>query len=441
MENRGKKFFGWQLPVFAALLLGVTSAGAQAQYYPPAQSGAWESVTPAALSWNDGALTETLSWLEAEDTRAFVVLKGGRIAVEAYFHGFDADSTWIWYSAGKSLMSALVGKAADEGLLSLDDATSLHLGRWTLMSRAREDAITVRHQLSMSTGLNDQGLFSCTLRACLTYRVDAGQRWAYHNAPYSLLRDVLEAASGEDINTFLEGRLGATGIQGRWEESGFNNFYYSTARSAARFGLLVARGGVWDGEAILPPDFVEQMIEPSQEHNPSYGYLWWLNGQEGYIAPGDSVRVAGPIAPSAPPDVFSAAGAQGQFVSVAPSLDLVVVRLGSGGGGLVPLEFHDEIWQRVMAIVGGTGTGVGAVPEREVLSVFPNPASSSVEVRGLDPSGSVHLFDAVGRRISVPQAMGARSAALDVSRLSPGVYFVVAVGPAGARTVRPVVVR
>lgn len=432
---------GRLVPVLTALLLAVTSAGAQAQYYPPGQTGAWESVTPAALNWDEGALTEALSWLEAEDTRAFMILKGGRIAVEAYFHGFDADSTWIWYSAGKSLMSALVGKAADEGLLSLDDATSVHLGRWTLMSRAREDAITVRHQLSMSTGLNDQGLFSCTLRACLSYRADAGQRWAYHNAPYSLLKDVLEVASGDDINAFMEGRLGATGIQGRWEESGFNNFFFSTARSAARFGLLVARGGVWDGEAILPSDFVEKMSEPSQEHNPSYGYLWWLNGQEGYIAPGDSIRISGPIAPSAPPDVFSAAGAQGQFVSVAPSLDLVLVRLGAGGGGLVPLEFHDEIWRRVMAIAGGTGTALEAVPEREALSVFPNPASSTVVVRGVDPSSPVHLFDAMGRRVSLQETRGATSAELDVSRLSPGVYFVVAAGPSGERIVRPVVVR
>ncbi|MBN4056320.1 beta-lactamase family protein, partial [Rhodothermus sp. AH-315-K08] len=376
------------------LLFGVIltcSRTARAQYFPPVGTGSWETVDPGQLGWDGVPPAELFAWLELEDTKAFLVLQGGRIVLEHYFGDFEADSSWVWYSAGKSLMAALVGIAQDEGLLSLDDPTSNYLGRWTLTTRVREDAITLRHQLTMTSGLDETVAFACTLRACLQYRTDPGTRWVYHNGPYNLLTNVVEAASGQDITVFTESRLGSKiGLHGYWEPVLFNNFFHSTARGAARFGLLVARGGAWDGTAILAD--AGSLTQPSQGLNPSYGHLWWLNGQSSYIPPGDSTSFDGPIAPGAPPDVFVAAGAQGQFVSVAPSLDLVVVRLGEGRAtDLVPLEFHDQMWQRLLAVMGtGTGTGVAPIqPEQPDWSASPNPASDRVYIRTGEFEGRV----------------------------------------------------
>ncbi len=429
------------------LLFGVImtcSSTAWAQYFPPVGPGTWETVDPGQLGWDGEPASELFSWLESEDTKAFLVLQGGRIVLEQYFGDFEADSSWVWFSAGKSLMAVLVGIARDEGLLSLDDPTSDYLGRWTLTSSAREDAITLWHQLTMTTGLDETVAFACTLRACLQYRADPGTRWVYHNAPYSLLRNVVEAASGQDITAFTQSRLGSTiGFDGYWDQRLFNNFFFSTARSAARFGLLVARGGVWEGAPILADsNYVESLTRPSQEMNPSYGYLWWLNGQSSYIPPGDSTSFEGPIAPGAPSDVYVAAGARGQFVSVAPGLDLVVVRLGEArAGGLVPLEFHDQMWQRLLAVMGtGTAVATPVPPDQPEWSVSPNPASDRIYIRASQFDGSVRVFDVLGRETAVVTNLRNGQGSLDVSSLPTGVYFVV-LEMRGTVSARPLTVR
>jgi CubicO group peptidase (beta-lactamase class C family) len=426
------------------VLMGVCAAGvppAQAQYFPPVGSGLWETEDPADLGWDSDKAEELRAWLDSQNTRAFVVLHGGRIAMEAYFGDFRPDSAWVWYSAAKSLTAVLVGMAQEEGLLSIDDRTSNQLGRWSLMTRAREDAVTIRHQLTMTTGLDETVAFACTLRACLQYRAAPGERWAYHNAPYNLLRNVVEAASGQDITTFTQTRLGAAiGLEGYWERSGFNEFFYSTARSAARFGLLMEQGGVWDSRHVLADTaYVASLTRSSQELNPSYGRLWWLNGKSSYIEPGDSLSIEGPIAPQAPPDVFLAAGSQGQFVSIAPSLDLVVVRMGLGSADLVPLELHDEMWNRLLAAIG-TKTGVADTPEMPEWSVSPNPAQGIVRISAPAAQGQVTLIDVLGRETALTAPLSEGRAWLDVSLLRRGVYFVVLRGRTGVR-VRPVVVR
>lgn len=79
------------------------------------------------------------AFLAANGTRAFLLLKGGRIAHEAYFNGHDALANWYWASAGKTVTSMLVGALASEGLLGLEDATSGWLGQgWSALS---EDAV------------------------------------------------------------------------------------------------------------------------------------------------------------------------------------------------------------------------------------------------------------------------------------------------------------
>ena len=63
--------------------------------------------------------------------------------------------------------------------------------------------------------------------------------------------------------------------------SSFNRVVFSTALDMARFGLFISQGASWDGaESPLSSQFYDAMISPSQSLNPSYGYLWWLNGQD-----------------------------------------------------------------------------------------------------------------------------------------------------------------
>lgn len=102
-----------------------------------------------------------------------------------------------------------------------------------------------RRGLTMTTGLDD-GVADkdCTEKPCLVYKADAGTRWAYHNAPYTLLDNVMTGATGNDLNAFVNEELETKiGMEGTFIKSGFNNVFYSTARSMARYGLLLLNKG------------------------------------------------------------------------------------------------------------------------------------------------------------------------------------------------------
>ena len=104
--------------------------------------------------------------------------------------------------------------------------------------------ITVRHQLTMTSGLNDNVDDPyCTIDSCLLYFTEAGTRWAYHEAPYTLLRDVIENASGLGINNYNYGELSSQiGMNGLFVSQGYNSLFLSTIkRSMAHFWAINAQ--------------------------------------------------------------------------------------------------------------------------------------------------------------------------------------------------------
>src|SRR5688572_18732217 len=174
-------------------------------YFPPVSGSEWQTTTVASLGWNEALLNDLYSYLQQKNTKAFIILKNGKIVAERYFGTFTADSSWYWASAGKTMTAMLVGIAQQEGLLNINNKTSQYLGTgWTSLSLAKENLITVRHQLTMTTGLDDVADADCTLPSCLQFKADAGTRWAYHNAAYTILDKVIEAASGSTFNNYFQ---------------------------------------------------------------------------------------------------------------------------------------------------------------------------------------------------------------------------------------------
>jgi CubicO group peptidase (beta-lactamase class C family) len=111
--------------IFLALLFAVSCrTEAQSLYFPPLTGSAWDTVSPSALGWSTTSIDTLRDFLAANNTRAFLLLKDGRIAIEQYFGTFGKDSAWYWASAGKTLTAFLVGIAQQEGILSLQDTTS-----------------------------------------------------------------------------------------------------------------------------------------------------------------------------------------------------------------------------------------------------------------------------------------------------------------------------
>jgi len=330
-------------------------------YFPPTGTSAWETVTPESLGWDESAVPALESFLSNANTRAFIVLKNGRIVMEMYMNNtiantpFNASSAWYWASAGKALTSALVGIAEAQDKIDLDASTSSYLGNgWTSLPSSSEDKIKVRHHITMTTGIDD-GVVEpdCTNRLCLQYKAEPGTRWAYHNAPYTILDNVITAATGQNFETYFNEQLrNKIGMDGSWQRIGLNNVYISTPRSMARFGLLLLNKGKWNDEQVIPEDYFNDMVNTSQSLNLSYGYLTWLNGKASAMAPQTQVVFQRSIAPNAPAEMFAAIGRNGQIINVVPSQQLVVIRMGDvPDTSLVPFSFQDDLWKQLKLII------------------------------------------------------------------------------------------
>jgi CubicO group peptidase (beta-lactamase class C family) len=395
-------------------------------YYPPIGNAVWATTPPAQLNFCAARIDSLYQFLDDNDTKSFILLHNGRIVLERYFGTFTQDSFHYWASAGKSLTAFLVGQAIEEDLIGLDNPTSDYLGvGWTGCTPAQEAAITVWHQLSMTTGLDDNVPDdNCATPSCLIYKAPPGTRWAYHNAPYRLLHDVIEAASGMTIQQYTQSRLqNKIGMKGLW----FNHIQYGRARDMARFGLLMQGRGVWAGDTLLrDPMYFDDMITPSQTLNRSYGYLWWLNGQPSYMLPTVQFVIPGQLVPNAPPDMYAALGKNDQKIHIVPSKGWVIVRQGNAAGDgaiQVPVTFDNDLWAYLNALVCTSTTAApspSVAPEARLVS-------QDVEMWHLQTNQSaaqVSVFDRSGTLMyeaSLPA--GTRTFEVPRSGMRRGVYM------------------
>ncbi len=290
-------------------------------------------------------------------TDGLLVLKGEKIIFEKYAHGFSATKPHLLWSVSKSFASALIGIATKKGILSLDTYAYTLEPR---LNRPEADSIKIKDLLQMSSGIDwSEGYEANPLKSnviAMLYldgqknmarytanqdmKKKAGKRFNYSSGETNLLCHMLRKALGDTqlYHDFpwdeLFTPLGITSAT--WERDGVGNFVcssylYMTPRDAARFGLLYARDGVWQGEAILPkgwvkasgeiaPAFLKTKLLGSAKRE-SYGYSWWLN----WDLPAKDLKRP---YPSAPENTMIASGHHGQMIAVFPDLDAVVVRTG-----------------------------------------------------------------------------------------------------------------
>lgn len=376
---------------------------AQAFYYPPlAGNTTWERVEPKSLGWNTVIIPELEKFLIDNNSKSFVILHKGRIAIEKYYAGHDANKAWYWASAGKTLTSGLVGIASQKNLIDLNAPSSKYLGKgWTSCTPEDELKITVNHQLAMSTGLNDAVNADCTDSNCLKYKAPAGTRWAYHNGPYTILDKVIENGTGDPINVFFKKELAdKIGMNGAYIKSGFNNVFWSNTLSMARYGLLLLSKGKWQNNQIISEEYLKKMSKSSQEINPSYGYLTWLNGYSKFMLPNSQFRFNGPLLLDAPSDAYFALGKNDQKIHVVPSMDLVIVRMGdaSEGDSPVPTIFDNRLWIILNKIFKSISTSINNL---EVNDIEINMMENNLEVVSKSAVSSLKAFDIQGRLLGV----------------------------------------
>lgn len=401
-------------------ILGFSSLKAQT-YFPPLAGNTWSTTDPSTLGWCTDSIENMYDWLETSDSKAFIVLKEGKIVLEKYFGTFTADSFYVWNSAGKTLTAYAVGIAQYENFLDINDPTTDYLGTgWTSLTPAQENAITIKHQLTMTTGLDDEVPdFHCTDPGCLVYKAAPGTRWAYHNGPYTLLDSVIESATGMTLNAWVNQKISAKiGLTGLYLQMGYNNVFASRARGMARFGLLLSQDGYWNNTAVLPDlTYLNAMRNSSQNLNNSYGYLTWLNGKSSFMIPQSQIVFPGYVCANAPADMYAAEGKNGQIINVVPSQDLVLVRMGSSmGNSYVGTQYNDTIWQYMNRLTCVAGV---LDQELEMIRISPNPANELILISDLQGDESFELKNQLGQHIPFQQIGNE----ISLKNLKSGVYF------------------
>jgi CubicO group peptidase (beta-lactamase class C family) len=285
-----------------------------------------------------------VNYLESSGTTAFLVIHEDKLVYERYFNGYDESSPNTSFSMAKSYASALVGIAIDEGYIkSVNEPITNYIPE-LLKKDKRFESITIRNLLTMSSGIKyEEGgdlpwseeaddtktYYSTDLRElALNCRIEGkpGEYFEYNNYNPLLVGLILERATGMSVSRYMEEKLWKPmGMEadGSWSldrtQSGFEKMesgVNARARDFARFGMLFARAGDWEGRQLISRGWVEESTRADTRTDPSleYQYFWWVD------TPDDKTSH------------FSARGKYGQYIYVAPEKDLVIVRLGKEEG-------------------------------------------------------------------------------------------------------------
>jgi CubicO group peptidase (beta-lactamase class C family) len=307
---------------------------------PATTSTSPAAMSPVGESWSGADFAGLDQFLEQANTNAFRIVERGVVVHEWY----RTDETFVRdiASAQKSVLSLLVGRAIGDAAITLDTPIDDVLATtWTPHGRTAE--ITVRHLLAMTSGLDDR----------FAVIAEPGAEWHYSGA-FAALFDVLTTVTGRDLNEladdWLFGPAGATTAE--FYERRTNQF--APVGLLARASDLTAIGQVVldTGSPAVTADWLDDSFTPSSAMNDSYGYLWWLNGQDSFRLPGARVARTGGLIPSAPPDLVAALGKDDQKLYISRDLGLVVARLGAASGEVraARSSFDDTLWQRLLEL-------------------------------------------------------------------------------------------
>lgn len=318
-------------------LFGPKASGAPAPDYWPTDS--WRQVAPETEGFDSAKLAQALETIQANGTRvhSLIAIRDGYVLLEATFYPYDGSTYHDLASVTKSVTTTLIGIAADQGLLELDDPmVSFFPDRTIANLDARKQAVTVRHLVGLTSGLEcdpdddeiDLNAMRATddwLQAALDRPsvADPGARFVYCGPDMHILSGILESATGmtaEDYaRTQLFGPLGISDVGWETDRQGRSRGWGDLSLrpgDAAKLGLLFLQGGRWDGSQVVSAEWVRQATSAQaptgRRWAEDYGYGWWVSR-------------AGEEIP-----FFSANGRGGQYVRVFPALNIIVATTGGG---------------------------------------------------------------------------------------------------------------
>ena len=322
--------------LFFVCLSACSSQGHEVRLTPavPAEVGRawpgrdWQTAAPEEQGLDPNLLGQILPAIEEQQIslHSLLVIRHGYVVFEAYFDPYKADARHELYSVTKSFTSALVGIAVDQGAIQNLDQTVLGFFPEQSFANidARKEVMTVRHLLTMTSGLD-------WLEGDATYRAmyfsrdwagyvfdlpmleDPGTRFEYCSGCSHLLSAILNETTGTNVLAFAEKNLfrpiGIRDVEWETDAQGIPIGGWGlqlTPREMARLGYLYLNGGRWNGQQVVPTEWVEDSAHAQVETGGdlAYGYQWWIYPSHGG---------------------YAALGRAGQTILVFPDLDLVIV--------------------------------------------------------------------------------------------------------------------
>ncbi|MCY1670243.1 serine hydrolase [Novosphingobium sp. SL115] len=321
---------------------------------PPVKAEAIKAVVKAPGTDRE-ALARAVDSLFADDageTRAVVVMKGGRIVAERYAPGYHENTRFVSWSMAKTVTSVMIGMLVSDGRLRLDETAPVPA--WQRTGDPRGE-ITLRQILQMRSGLRHaeaidpiyesdevRMLFLDGRDDMAAYaenqplESEPGRKFEYSTASSVILADLAarvlspapdpesrRRAVAEYLRTRLFEPAGMKSMLPEFDRAGTligGSLIHGTARDWARFGEFLRHKGSVKGAQIMPRQWIDFMVTPSPREA-QYGAQIWLNRRATNGEP--------TLFPDrGPKDLFACVGHLGQYVLVSPSSGLTVVRLG-----------------------------------------------------------------------------------------------------------------
>jgi CubicO group peptidase (beta-lactamase class C family) len=292
----------------------------------------WRTGAPEEQGFDSAKLVEGLQTIREYNIRidSLLIIRNGTIVLDAYLYPYDNTIPHKLASVTKSVMTTLIGIAADQGSVQLDQPlVSFFPDRVIANLDARKEQITIRHLVSMRNGF-ESGCLSGDERTLNAMRAnpdwvqaaldrqmvkEPGTGFCYDSPGMHLLSAVLQEATGMTAFDFARQYLfEPLGIdQAFWQSDpqGYTHGWgdlYLNPRDAAKIGYLWLNNGAWEEEQIVSATWVADSITAhSRSGGDGYGYGWWVSK-----------------------DNYYALGRGGQNIRVYPSLNAIVVMTASG---------------------------------------------------------------------------------------------------------------
>ena len=260
---------------------------------------------------------DTLQTFKTMQIHSCIIVRHGRVIGEMYPTPWKKDYCHTLYSASKTFTAAAVGMCISDSLFTLNDSIYKYLGEhFPEETNDTLQGITIRDLLTMQSGLPVDTRMRTVEREWLRFYLAQkpkdmpGVLWAYDSIVTYMLSAIIQKVTGMTLMDFLRIRLfnPLHITQVAWEESpegitcgGWG--LYLQPESMAKFGLLLLRGGEWNGVRLIDREWVEEMMK-AQSTTGKYGYQMWQGSYPGWT---------------------EANGAYGQYIDIIPEKNMVVV--------------------------------------------------------------------------------------------------------------------